>query len=920
MGSKAKPQTIGFHYKLGVVMALSHSPVDYISEIIIGEKTVWSGSMKNGSFTTHQPELFGGDKKEGGVSGRITILSGERNQQLNKYVQMFRGETSAQRGLLTVVFGHEGQLPANDLRHTDWEKSTISDSTYNTLVDTMTAHYQRSDAGYFGQDDPATRKAMLIGVLNAISGRSNEGLPDKQLDFYLKELSTGNQKGYAYVSIDDDKLYWNKPKLQKNQLAKLKSNYGSNRAIAMLYTKFITVDNPSRIYVKGSMVSNGVYAGLSTNETFFKERVRNIQAISAPEFSVPFTWGTSPYLKPTWFRVQSINNGWTHGTWYPEKAIIDGGMINIEEGGQKKKLQINDMNPAHILYKVMTNKDWGMGYNPHDLDEPSFKKAADTLYDERFGMSLLWDASKTIEDFNSDILDAIDGVIRVNVLSGKFELVLIRDDYNIDDLPVLDEDSVVEIKRFERAAWGDSANEIVLTYKDRMEKDVVLTKQNLAAIEIQRGVISSAQTYKGVHTPHIAEMIASRELKLMSSSVAKVSLKVNRLHYLLQNGDVFVLSWEELGIERMVCRVASIVKGEFDDGTIDIEAVEDIFGVSSSMFVVAEDDSEYKDLHARLPPVPVKEGRVVEASYHDVQTAVEPANLEAVTKLIDEGSAFAMVLVDKPSQATVSCDLYSSKAGLPYGLVAPDVYFAPAFKLAQNVGIDFTEFQVDGIKNQPSEITSEMYLLVGDECMGITDFNYDEGKVTVKRGILDTLPEYHSFGDTGYIISRASSSDANLYPVSGTLTYKAVSEGINSVTSINDAIELPATLVGRAARPTPVNSVFINNATYPETIGVKDTISLRWANRNRKTVTTSNVYWGSASIEAEEGQTVNARLKNPETGDLLFEKTGITGTAIDITPAAADGWPKYVQIEIETERNKLTSWQSFKWVVETKSA
>lgn len=920
MGSKAKPQTIGFHYKLGVVMALSHSPVDYISEIIIGEKTVWSGSIKDGWFTTHQPELFGGDKKEGGVSGQITILSGERNQQLNNYVRMFRGETSAQRGLLTVVFGATGQPPANDIRFTNWGKSTLSDATYNALVKTMTARYRDGSAGYLNQDGAITRKAPLIDVLNVISGRSNEEIPDNLLDFYLKELTAENRTGYAYTSINDDKRYWNNPNLQKNQLAKLKAEYGSNRAIALLYTKFITVDSPSYIYAHGSKVSNGYHAGLSTKETFFKDHVQDIRQQSNPEFSIPFTWGTSPYLKPTWFRVQSINNGWTHGTWYPEKAIIDGGMIDIEEGGQKKKLQINDMNPAHILYKVMTNKDWGMGYNPHDLDEPSFKKAADTLYNERFGMSLLWDASKTIEDFNSDILDAIDGVVRVNVLSGKFELVLIRDDYNIDDLPVLDEDSVVEIKRFERAAWGDSANEIVLTYKDRMEKDVVLTKQNLAAIEIQRGVISSAQTYKGIHTPHIAEMIASRELKLMSSSVAKVSLKVNRLHYLLQNGDVFVLSWDELGIKRMVCRVASIVKGEFDDGTIDIEAVEDIFGVSSSMFAATEDGGEYKDPHIALSPAPVKEGRVVEASYHDVQTAVEPANLEAVIKLIDEGSAFTMTLADKPSQATVRYDLYASKANQPYGLVASDVYFTPVFKLAHNVGIDFTEFRVDGIKNQPHEITNDMYLLVGDECMGISGFNYDEGKVTVKRGILDTLPTYHSFGDTGYIISRASSSDTNSYPVGGTLTYKAVSEGINSVTSINDAIELPATLVGRAARPAPVNSVFINNATYPETIGVKDTISLRWANRNRKTVTTSNVYWGSLSIEAEEGQTTNARLKNPETGELLFEKKGVTDTAIDIAPTAAEGWPKYVQIEIETERNNLTSWQTFKWVVETKSA
>lgn len=917
MGSKAKPQTIGFHYKLGVVMALSHSPVDYVSEIIIGEKTVWSGSIKDGSFTIHQPELFGGEKKEGGVSGEITILSGERNQQLNKYVRIFRGETSAQRGLLTVVFGGFKTPQKNKLELTDWEKSTLSDDIYKELVKIMTVRYREGATGRLNSPKESNRENPLIDVLNVINGRSTEEISDDLLDFYLKEISTGNRSGYTYTSFKDDNRYWNKPNLQRSQLAALKAQYGSNRAVALRYTKIITVDNRPYVHIQDTRISNGRYAGLWTNDKFFKDYVIDARQQNNPAYTEPFTWGTSPYLKPCWFRVQSINNGWTHGTWYPEKAMIDGGTIDIEEGGQKKKLQINDMNPAHILYKVMTNKDWGMGYNPHDLDEASFKKAADTLHNERFGMSLLWDTSKTIEDFNSDILDAIDGVIRVNVLSGKFELVLIRDDYNIDDLPILDEDSVVEIKRFERAAWGDSANEIVLTYKDRMEKDVVLTKQNLAAIEIQRGIISSAQTYKGIHTPHIAEMIASRELKLMSSSVAKVSLKVNRLHYLLQNGDVFVLSWEELGIERMVCRVASIVKGEFDDGTIDIEAVEDIFGVSSSMFNVVDDDT-HKAQHVPLGPEVVKNGRVVEASYHDVQTAAEPAMLDAVTNLIDEGSAFTIILVEKPSQATVRYDLYSSVTKLPYTLVASDVYFTPVFRLAHNVGIDFTEFQIDGIENQPSEITDDMYLLIGDECMGIVSIDYDKSKIVVKRGILDTLPAYHSFGDVGYVISRSSSSDTNSYSVKSSLKYKAVSEGINSVTSINDAIELTANLVGRASRPAPVNSVFINNATYPESIGAKDTISLRWATRNRKTVTTSNVYWGSGSIEAEEGQTVNVRLINPETEEVLFEKTAISKTEIDIAPVTTEGWPKYVQIEIETERNKLTSWQNFKWVVKTK--
>ena len=44
------------------------------------------------------------------------------------------------------------------------------------------------------------------------------------------------------------------------------------------------------------------------------------------------------------------------------------------------------MNPAHIIYQVLTDPDWGYGAAPSDIiDEPSFLKAAQTLHAEGFG-------------------------------------------------------------------------------------------------------------------------------------------------------------------------------------------------------------------------------------------------------------------------------------------------------------------------------------------------------------------------------------------------------------------------------------------------------------------------------------------------------------------------------------------------------
>ena len=120
MGRKAKAQTIGYKYSLGMVMTICHAPIDFVTELIFGEKSAWRGQSKDHRLYINEHELFGGDKKEGGVAGSVNIHSGKPDQQVDPYIEHFRGETSAQRGLLTMVFGDEGYVPDSDYRTIDW--------------------------------------------------------------------------------------------------------------------------------------------------------------------------------------------------------------------------------------------------------------------------------------------------------------------------------------------------------------------------------------------------------------------------------------------------------------------------------------------------------------------------------------------------------------------------------------------------------------------------------------------------------------------------------------------------------------------------------------------------------------------------------------------------------------------------------
>ena len=104
MGS-SKKVTIGYRYFLGMHMVICHGPVDEIQRIDVGERTAWSGSVtSSGSIYVDKPNLFGGEKKEGGVQGTVDILMGESTQTKNSYLVSKLGSIiPAFRGVVSIV-------------------------------------------------------------------------------------------------------------------------------------------------------------------------------------------------------------------------------------------------------------------------------------------------------------------------------------------------------------------------------------------------------------------------------------------------------------------------------------------------------------------------------------------------------------------------------------------------------------------------------------------------------------------------------------------------------------------------------------------------------------------------------------------------------------------------------------------------
>lgn len=82
MGGKSG-QTIGYHYLFSLLFGLARGPLNEIRAIKAGDKVALDGSIcGEGPWAINKPELFGGEKKEGGLQGPFDVFWGGADQVL----------------------------------------------------------------------------------------------------------------------------------------------------------------------------------------------------------------------------------------------------------------------------------------------------------------------------------------------------------------------------------------------------------------------------------------------------------------------------------------------------------------------------------------------------------------------------------------------------------------------------------------------------------------------------------------------------------------------------------------------------------------------------------------------------------------------------------------------------------------------
>lgn len=589
----------------------------------------------------------------------------------------------------------------------------------------------------------------------------------------------------------------------------------------------------------------------------------------------------TPYIKPWAAKVKRIAAGWNTPVWYPTKiaAGSDGGM-----------------NPAHIVYQCYTDPVWGMGYPPSAIDEASFTAAADQLHAEGFGLSLMWSQQTSIGDFVQIVADHVGAILGVNPRTGKFTFKLIRDDYDPANLPVFDESNIAELVEYQRASWGETVNEITVTYEDAATgKTAAITVQDIASIEAQGGVISQTKNYPGLTNGTLAARVAMRDLRLQSTPLAKVTLKVNRAAWTLTPGDVFRLTWPKLGISALICRVLRVDGGTLTDGTITIDAAEDVFGLPANAHVEQE-PSAWAD-PATLP-APAPYSFLAERTYWDIVRNDAPADVALYTA----DTSFVQGIGQRPSGDALNFDFLVWPSG-EVGEIRATGDFCPVAVL-----VDALPAQATSTVTVTSDIDLDLvevgtYAQIDDELVGVTAIDLSTKQVSLDRGVLDTTPAPHAAGARIFFWDGWAATDPREFTTEN-ISAKLLTRTGRGELPETEAPTLRITLVGRWSKPYPPGNFQINGRYYPEEITDAEMLHLTWAHRDRTQQTATLVPQTAGSIGPETGVTYNIRIYDGG-GTEVATLSGYSGTSYNWAPPT-DGT---YRITLGASRDGVASYQ-----------
>lgn len=911
MGGRGEGEVIGYSYHAGIHFIMCHGPVDHISRIQVNELNAWIGRNYGGEITINAPNLFGGIAREGGIVGQVDFEPGRFDQIQNLYlleaitntqVYATNNKVPAYRGVAGLVLkqpnlGMNPYLKPWSMTlsriHTaadgqpQWydEKAEITavfsfltpNSIYIALdfseyalrpIQDIGAWPNSQSRAYYAKED--VKSFFDVSLVNAMRASEDAMYLNIQVSISSK-LHYINKEWLHVTSLNEtilhDISYWIQLRYDEfNQYYLNGTDPGGcdpSRAYTLATTWFTKLDpqytkRTMFFFTQGTLINaDDAYenAKVILDRTNLEEYQVDVYAANLQNIGTALT--------------ELLDN--TGGDGVPSITLENGDWHSTGQVRNYTIYSLTDhtlsMNPAHIIRECLTNNKWGMGYQDSDIDDVSFTYAADVLYNEKMGMSILWDAESTIEDFIKVVCRHIDATVFVGRQTGQFVIKLIRDDFDEAALITLDPDNISSISDFARPSFGELVNSVTVTYHN-VENDspATLSVQDIALTQEQGTVINVSVEYDGFTNYALASRVAQRDLHTLSTPLITCTLIVNRDAEDLNLGDAFKLVWPDYDLPSVVMRVTGMAYGDGVNNRIRINCVQDIFSLPTDAFIAAPPSQA----PVNPSPRPVRQQVAFELPYLQLvwkygQTQVDTL-LNSNQEIGYVGAAAA-----RPTNNEINAILYTSTLATPEFTAKSKLDFCASAVLNEAIDEMKTQFQISNLLDK-ERIALGAWLQIDQELMSLEISS--SSSMTVKRAVLDTVPAKHALGATILFWGNNSAADGNEYTRGEQAKLRIATVTGTDELNIFNAVEMKVSLESRAICPYPPANVKANGLYYP--IEVLGSVTLTWASRNRLQQTSTDlICFVDDSVTPEPGTTYRIEVYEADGTTEVHTKTDI---------------------------------------------
>ena len=397
-------------------------------EVLEATSTASNAGAGGGRIRIEAPDLFGGESREGGITGDVDVLMGGPGQGQSDYLAArMGGDVPGFRGLCSLVLrqvylginpylkpwavrvtrvltGEAGAVQWYPQKAAIVPEANISDAAIHIAIDV---------SGSMSGTRMAAQESGVAALIREIGGSVDPDRPN-DIRIVLWNASVSDAIERRDMGPDDYAA------LEDWMLALSNSTSGG--------TNFNAAFTDAGAFFAGGGDKRRIVIFVTDGEP-------------APVSSVDDAVATIATLPPAdifGFNIALTDTSYTARI---DNTPVDG--VPVIPPGDSQALVASlrgafgngpDMNPAHIIRECLTNRDWGLGYAGVEIGA-SFAMAADVLYTEGFGLSLIWQQDSSIGEFIAGILDHIDATLFIDRRTGLWEIRLIRADYTAATLP-----------------------------------------------------------------------------------------------------------------------------------------------------------------------------------------------------------------------------------------------------------------------------------------------------------------------------------------------------------------------------------------------------------------------------------------------------------------------------------------------------